>query len=219
MLGLLFFRSGALALVLALLGSFCALLYGESLWYQKRKAAFLEGFQLLLTDLLLYLRSGKSLENAMILGEREIDERMYGKLKEAWQRMLARMRTRERVEESLMSLAKECGLEEVEGFARAVGIGKRGEGDLRRIMENAVGEVREHLEMEKEMNLLLSKKKLEGRIVAAMPLGLFAMLSLMAPDYLSVLYEAPLGQLFLWISLGLMGLGIIFSMMIVRIDY
>ena len=73
--------------------------------------------------------------------------------------------------------------------------------------------------MEKELELALSEKLMEGRIVGAAPFLMTLAMKLMSPGYMSPLYESTGGMFVAAASLGLSVFALILIERINRIEF
>lgn len=143
------------------------------------------------------LLAGYSMENAWREAERELGELhgeaslLYGEVHQ----MNAAVRMNEPLEKVLMDFARRSGCEEIESFAEVFSFAKRSGGDFPGIMQATVKKLSGKLEVEREISTAVAGKKLEGKIMNAMPVFILVYLNLTSGDFLDALYGNLLGCL------------------------
>ena len=86
-------------------------------------------------------------------------------------------------------------MEEIESFAELLSTAKRSGGNLVHMMDKAIGILTEKMEVEQEIQTMLSGKKLEQRIMCGMPIFMLLYLRITNPLYLAGLYHNWVGVL------------------------
>ena len=215
---MLFYRSWPMLTAGAVLGGIlCPGLIREEL-LERQKTGLSEEFQEALYDLMVGLRSGRSLEGAFLSAAEDMDPWLMPLLYEEWTRIGGQIRLGIPVEQCLQDLAERSGMEEMETFARSVEVCKRSEGNIALIMENTVRMLQDRMELRAELKVLLAKKKLEQRIMTVMPFVILGMLILMSPDYLAPLYTSVRGYLIMAVCGVITVFSVLLSRKMVRID-
>ena len=162
---------------------------------KKRQERLMLEFQAVMQALSTALLAGYSMENAWRDAEREITA-LYGKeslmLPEV-RRINAAVRLNEPVEQLLAEFAKRSACEEIESFAAIFLFAKRSGGDFVKIIQTTVKKLTGRMEVEQEIATVLAGKRLEGRVMNAMPLLILAYMTLTSGDFLDVLYGNTFG--------------------------
>ncbi|HAG70501.1 MAG TPA: hypothetical protein DCL38_11115 [Lachnospiraceae bacterium] len=97
------------------------------------------------------------------------------------------------LEEVLTGFAERSGIEEIMDFTEIFSIAKRNGGDFAGMIRRTVSVMREKDETEREIEVLLSGKRFEQRIMGVIPLFIILYLRLSTGEFLAVLYHNPAG--------------------------
>lgn len=139
--------------------------------------------------------------------EREIHE-MICRIRETGQSEL----------EAVEAFAVRSGLPDAEDFAEVFGACRKTGGDMVAAVNKAAAVIGEKIGVEQEIRTMVSQKKLEGRIITAMPLLVILFLQTASPEYLSVMYTTLAGRILMSIAVAaIVGAGIMIER-ITRID-
>lgn len=171
---------------------------------KKQKERLLLAFKDTMQALSAALLAGYSMENAWSGAERELEE-LYGKQSMMWKevhQMNAAVRMNEPIEQVLSEFARRSGCEEIESFADIFAFAKRSGGDFVKIIRVTVTKLTEKIEVEQEIETVLAGKRLEGRVMNAMPIFILAYMTLTAGDFLDVLYGNTFGVCVMTAVLG-----------------
>lgn len=198
--------AGALAVMIfyqnwfaaALVGTALCIVYPElcrNFLREKRKRILVREFREVLYSLITALRAGRSLERALEAVWQDMDPIATPLLYVEWQIMLRRLQVNVPAEECLKELAQQCDIEEIQSLAEVIEISKRSQGDIVKILENTVGLLRDKIEIQEEVHVILAKKRMEQKIINLMPFIILGMLLLISPEYLAPLYESIKGRL------------------------
>lgn len=136
------------------------------------------------------LLSGYSIENAWIEAEKELQE-LHGAeayMSEEMRYMNSGIRMNQPVEQLLEQFAMRTGCEDIIGFAEIFRFAKRSGGNFARIIQNTVQRIAEKQEVEREIQTILSGKKMEQKIMNVVPVCLLAYLNLTSEEFLEPLY-------------------------------
>lgn len=214
----IFFRSRLVILPCLAAGAVTAVLLYRRHLAEKRTRQLKQEWKEGLGQLLVCLRSGRSLESAFSASLEDMDASSMPNLYPQWQQIVREIRLGYPVEESLRQTAQRTGLAEMGSFARSVEICKRTEGDVARVMEHTITVLKDRLEMQNELSVLLARKRLEQRLMTVMPFVILGLLVLLSPGYLSPLYDTLQGRLVMTVCAGLMVLSMVLSRKISHIE-
>ncbi|MEE1038644.1 MAG: type II secretion system F family protein [Eubacterium sp.] len=98
-------------------------------------------------------------------------------------------------ERVIREFAYKTDIAEIESFSDAYSICKETGGNLEKSIRAASLTLRETMEIEKEIEKIMSQKVFEGRIVAMMPLCIILILNICSPGYLEVMYTTIAGRM------------------------
>ncbi len=151
------------------------------------------------------LNVGYSVENA--LREAAVEMRaLYKKdsrIRREYDRMIYQMDMNRTAEQVMGDFAERVEQEDVIGFTAVFTAAKRTGGDSIQIIRNAVKDISEKVEVENEIDTLLSAKKLEFRIMCVIPMGIILYMKLAFPEFMQVLYGNLFGGAVMSMCLGI----------------
>lgn len=91
--------------------------------------------------------------------------------------------------------------------AQAIQINREVGGDLAEVLDHVNDTIRERSEIKGQIRALSAEGKFSAYILMALPFGIIAMLSLVNPGYIGVLFSAPLGWVMIGVSVVMMTMG------------
>lgn len=203
--GYIFFQNIIVGLVVAL-GAF---------WYPKLKVKDLIAkrkqelglqFKDALYSLSSSLSSGKSLESSFRVALNDLkilyaDENTY--IIKEFEYICRMIEMNEPVEKALLGFAERSHMEDIKNFADVISICKRVGGNLVEVVKNSSNMIGDKIEIEQEIDVLLSKPKFEQKMLMVMPFLFIAMINLGGSGYTDPLYASPKGYLLMLVALGL----------------
>ena len=204
---MLFFRSPILALLLPLVLKKGWTVYGDYC-RDKRQKALLREFRDFLFSLSASFATGRHMTEAMKEAEIAL-EHIYGR-----QGLLAEeLRTMiKAIEETGLSdqkvfldFANRTGLEDIQMLAEVYGACRETGGNMATAVNKAAAILTEKINLEMEIQTMLSQKKLEGTIIAVMPAVMIFFLLWMSPDYLEPMYHTAAGRILMALALAING--------------
>ncbi|MCM1057036.1 MAG: type II secretion system F family protein [Firmicutes bacterium] len=143
------------------------------------------------------LGAGYSVENAFLECEQDM-ALMYGKeaLICGELKVVRRgLNINVSLEELLADLGERSGCEEMQQFAEVFAIAKRSGGNLAEIIRSSAELIGRKAELKKEIDTLLSGKKMELNIMKLMPFAILAYVGSANPGYFDILYSGLQGRL------------------------
>ena len=174
---------------------YCYLDKKQKLLCEKRKKTLNHQFREVILAVSSHLQAGFSIENAFCEAYRDMNV-LYGKdslmVKElAW--LLHRLNNNEQLEQVLMELARRSDSEDISEFAEVFSIAKRGGGDIRSIIARTATMIGDKMEVAREIDTVMSEKRLEQKIMRCIPFFLVGYLSFTSNGFFDSLYHNPLG--------------------------
>ena len=106
-------------------------------------------------------------------------------------------------EQVLSEFAGRVDQEDVDSFVTVFITAKRTGGDSITIIRNAVRDIGEKIEVEKEIQTFLAAKKLEFKVMCVIPFGIILYMRLAFPEFMGVLYGNLLGVVLMSVCLGI----------------
>ena len=183
-----------------------ALLYVKN-WEEEcckqKKEEFREQFRESIQTLSAILKVGYSEENEIRETWKEICP-IYKKktriIKE-YETMVHQLDLNMTAEEVMKQFADRVKEEDVENFVTVFGAAKRLGGDSIAIIRHAADAIGEKMEVEREIQVMLTSKKLEFKIMCVIPFVIILYMRSAFPEFMAVLYGNLAGTLFMTICL------------------
>lgn len=168
-------------------------------YIEKRRIRNLQNqFRDLLYSLSASFASGRQMTEALIEAKKTMEEMypedapivrelniMTGQLKEA----------KEAEEKVLIEFAARCKLADITTFVDVYVTCRSTGGNMERAILSTVKVLLEKMEIQEEIRVMTSQKKLEGKIITSLPFLILILLRFTSPSYLAVLYETFMGRL------------------------
>lgn len=111
------------------------------------------------------------------------------------------------LEDALHHLGKRSGSEEMNMFITAVLIQRTTGGNLADVLNRIAAVMRSRSTVMRDVAILSAEMRVSAYILIALPIFVAAVISILNPDYLSVLIDNPVGQIVILIQLVLMVIG------------
>lgn len=154
------------------------------------------------------LLAGYSVENAFNAAIRELSG-LYGDdavLARAFMEITRKVAMNDNVEDALEQLAEQVGIEDAVYFAEVFRYAKRSGGNLVEIIGKTAANIGDKITVKEEINVMISGKKMEQRVMNVMPFGIIIYLRLAAYEFIAPMYGNFLGVFVMTVCLlGYMG--------------
>lgn len=138
------------------------------------------------------LGAGYSIENAFGEARKELIL-LYGKealLVGEFDWIAQQLSLSRPMEEVLLAFAQRWQAEDILHFAQVFQTAKRTGGNLIAITSSTAEKISQKLEVKREINTMIAGKKMEGRIMNSIPLGIIVYFWICSPGFLDCLYAA-----------------------------
>ena len=122
------------------------------------------------------------------------------------------------LEEALINMSKRVGSDDLELVVVSTNISRQLGGNMAEMFETISGTIRERFRLEGKIDALTSQGRMQGWIVAALPLLLGIVLNYMRPDLMEPMMDHMFGYVLVALILIMEGLGILVIRRIVNID-
>lgn len=204
LIGMIFYKHVLLSIGFALL----ALAAPKLLRQRKaalRREQLIYQFQQALHMLSAAIAAGKSLESAMtdtVNDLRQLFPDPRTMIVTEWESIVNRLNNGVPIEAAFAELARRSDVEDIRNFAEVLAIGKRQGGNLVEVLRRTVQIMSEKIDIQRELGILLAKKRWESRLLCFAPIGFVAVLGISSSDYMAPLY-AGAGRLVMTVALGL----------------
>lgn len=183
-----------------------ALLYVKN-WEEEcckqKKEEFREQFRESIQTLSAILKVGYSVENAIRETWKEICliYKKKTRIIKEYETMVHQLDLNMTAEEVMKQFADRVKEEDVENFVTVFGAAKRLGGDSIAIIRHAADAIGEKMEVEREIQVMLTSKKLEFKIMCVIPFVIILYMRSAFPEFMAVLYGNLAGTLFMTICL------------------
>ena len=206
MIGYLFYQNIVVSCM-----SFCLIIFLMK-YYRKgiinrRKLGLNLAFKDALYIMSASIAAGRQLDSAIIDAAENLTS-MYGKDSDIVREFIAMKVQIEELnippEEVLRDFAARSGLEDIENFALVCGLCIKTGGDMEGAINKTVKILCDKINIRKEIAAATSQKKLESRILFAMPLGILFFLQFFSSDYIQIMYLTAVGRVIMTVCLSIL---------------
>lgn len=187
----LFYRSLVIAGVISVIYGIYSV-FREKKQYQKRQRyeitlQFREGLQ----GIAAALGAGYSIENAIVEAKKDLIL-LYGEdalLVREFSKMDRQLELNQPMEKVFYDFACRWETEDILHFVKVFQTAKRTGGDLISITKLTAEKISEKIEVKREINTMIAGKRMEGRIMNLIPLGMILYFWICSPGFLDCLYQ------------------------------
>lgn len=201
------------AFALATLGAIMPSVYVR-MRKQKRLAQFDRQIPDALTVISNSLRAGYSFLQSMEMVSRE----MKPPISAEFARVLREMNLGSTTETALMNLVKRVPSDDIDLVVTAVIIQRQVGGNLSEILDTISETIRQRIKIRGDLRTLTAQGRTSGIIISLLPVALCLLLSVINPEYISLLFGHPLGRVLLGYAVISQLIGIAMIRKIVQID-
>lgn len=181
---------------------------------ERRRKAFTNQLGDCLTMAANALRAGFSFLQAMELISRE----MESPIKEEFARVIREMNLGAQMEKALSDMDARVESSDFGLVVTAVLIQRQVGGNLAQILDTISETINDRIRMRREVLALTAQGRMSGWVLAALPIGVAAVLSFINPGYLDPLLEEPVGRMAIAGAVVMEIIGFVVIQRIVDID-
>ena len=166
------------------------------------------------------LKLGYSVENALLQAQKDLDKLYPSQccINRELQYMRRQLEMNIPAEQVLEGLAKRTGHEDVRAFTTVMVLARRNGGDLVEILQNAIRQLCERMEVKKEIEVVYAAKKMEFYVMSGIPAGMIAYMKLCFPQFMEMLYGTAFGIIFMTICLAVYVSAFLWGKRIIEIE-
>ena len=215
---LFYMRLPVLLLALPIYPLFLRMLKKERAAARRKKLCY--EFRAALNSLSVSLRAGRSVESAFPEAVSDLRQSLGDEsdITREFADIARGMRLSVPAEELILDLADRSGVEDIENFAAVFFAAKRSGGDMAGIIRSAAESIEGKIDVEREIDMSLASKKMEQKIMTAMPAMIIVYMRLASPGFLDLMYTTALGALVMTGCLGIYAFAVWWSGRIVDIE-
>ena len=179
---------------------------------QKRREKLEEQFLMAMQTVITSLTAGYSVETAFTdaLKELPLVYREDDMIVLEFRSIVSQLNMNQNLEELLQSLAVRSGIEDIRNFAEIFAVSKRSGGNLIAIIRNTIQSIMQKNETRKEIQVVLSAKKI--------PCLILLYVQTVSPGFLDVMYHNPAGIAIMTAALGVYLGAVVWGKKIVEIE-
>ena len=148
-------------------------------------------------------KAGYSVENAFKQSYSDMIL-LYGKesvICKEWNVIISGLKNNVPVEKLLHDFGKRSGVEDVIEFAQIFSIAKRRGGNLTEMIERSAAIIEEKAEIEKEIQVIISARHMEQKIMNMVPFGILLYVGAASKGFFHVLYKNAAGVMIMTVCL------------------
>lgn len=156
-------------------------------------------FREALAAIITALKAGYSAENAFVECRREMQFQFGDRavITQEMERIEKGLNNRIPLEKLLTDFAARRRIAEIEEFAEVFSIARRSGGNMPEILGRTASIIQDRMEIDTEIDLLLSSRRFEQKIMEGVPFFIIFYLGLSSDGFFSVLYHNPGGAAFM----------------------
>lgn len=176
----------------------------EKRMIQKKRQNFQLQFKEAIQSLSAALNVGYSVENAMreVWKELQLLYQKEERILREFRFMIRQMEMNLSMEAILKEFAGRMEDEEVRLFVTVFAMAKRSGGDMIGIIRDAIYKIGEKIDVKREIDTMMSAKRLEFHIMSAVPFAMICYMKVSFPSFMKILYGNVLGVIVMTICLG-----------------
>ena len=165
------------------------------------------------------LKAGFSIENAFMEARHDM-ELLYGKGSDIsfyLSKISKGLKNSVPLEKLIYNMGKETRNADIQDFAQVFAVAKRSGGNMTDIIERTIGVISKKISVEKEIEVLVSAKRLEARIMNCVPFFIIFYISITSPGFFDSLYHNIFGIVLMTICMVIYIISYVLSERIVNI--
>jgi tight adherence protein B len=214
LLGFGSWRSILLGILFAIAGPIGAKIM-VSVRISRRRAAFAEQIDDTVQLLAGGLRAGHGLARTLASVATESESPMAEELT----RVVNETRLGRNLPDALTTTAIRMRSADFEWMSQAIAINQETGGNLAEVLDQVGATIRERNQIRRQVKALSAEGRLSGVILVALPIGVFVLLLIIRPEYLSTFFTNPFGVFALIFAAILIGLGAFWISRVTKVEF
>ena len=210
--------------VIALVVFFLLGLYAPRFYLKRRQGKRLKSFATQLPDTITLLANSLRAGSSFLQGIELVTREARPPISEEFERVVREMQLGLALMPALNNLVRRVSSEDLELMVTAIQIQSQVGGNLATVLDSIAFTIRERVRIQGEIQTLTAMQRYSGYVITLIPVGLFGILFLISPSYMSPMLERPpemlglpTGVVLLIVGLISMGIGYMFIRRIVDI--
>lgn len=194
LLNLCFYRHPIAFLPLSLIG-LCYFKKEKKIVLVRKREVLRKQFKDMLLLSMAGQRAGYSAENAFLQGYEDL-KHLYGEessICRILQKIRAGLENHIQAADLWKSIGEESGVVEIREFAHVFAIAKESGGDMAAVLESTAQTIADKVETKNEIEVILSARRLEMKIMSIMPFAIMLYITMTSPGYFDSLYGSVQG--------------------------
>lgn len=186
---------------------------------EKRKKKLYEEFKDMVQSLSAGMEAGYSFEKAFD-GAYEEMVRLHGEgsfIADELKVIIMGIKLNENAEKLLLDFGERSGIQDISDFSQIITVAKRTGGNMIKIMKRTSDNISRKLEVENEIDTLITAKKYEQQIMTVMPFLIICYLRIANDGYIDILYQGAGGRIIMTVCLAACAVSFIWGRKIVNI--
>ncbi len=182
---------------------------------KRRQKKFIEEFVNAIDIIVRGVKSGLPLNDCIKIIAAEVPD----PVKSEFQEVVEQLRIGLPISQALEKMYQRIPLEEVNFFSIVIAIQQKAGGNLAEALGNLSGVLRDRRKLKAKVQAFSAEAKSSAIIIGSLPIALIIIIYIMTPDYISVLWTHPTGNLLLAGCGVWMMLGVIIMAKMINFDY
>ena len=200
---LLFYRSliAGVCILPCLIGY---MLYWQKMCVKQKKQRFQLQFKDAMQALSQALQAGYSIERAVpeCIKDLQMIYKRNSRIMQEFLHMRRQIEMNVPIEQVFREFSERVDQEDVRNFTIVFNIAKRGGGDTVAIIRSTMVQIGDKIEVKRDIDTVLAKKRMEFYVMAVIPLIMLAYMYLSFPEFMDILYESIQGRMIMSVCLA-----------------
>ncbi len=150
------------------------------------------------------MKAGYSVENAFMEAGKDM-ELLYGKkslISEELSKIRKGIKNNVPIEKLIFKMGRETGNTDIQDFAEVFAVAKRSGGNMTDIIGKTITVISQKMDVEKEIDVLISAKRMEARIMNLVPFFIIFYIDITSPGFFAPLYHNVFGVILMTLCMG-----------------
>ncbi len=187
---------------------------------KKRRKKLYEEFKDMVQALAAGLEAGASFEKSFE-GAYEEMNRLHGStsyISEELKIIIQGLKLNESAESLLIDFGNRSGIQDISDFAQVISVAKRTGGNMVKLIKRTSDNISRKLEVENEIDTMITAKKYEQNIMTGMPFLIICYLRIFNDGYIDILYQGIGGRIIMTACLLACAISFVWGRRIVDIE-